>query len=74
MADVVEAMSSHRPYRPAKGVEVALAEVERQRGQQLDPDVVDACMRLFREQAFDLNAENADGNLCQLRVPWTCEG
>ncbi|MGP8207515.1 MAG: HD domain-containing phosphohydrolase [Acidimicrobiales bacterium] len=63
VADVVEAMSSHRPYRPAKGVEVALAEVERQRGQQLDPDVVDACMRLFREQAFDLNAENADGNL-----------
>ena len=63
VADVVEAMSSHRPYRPAIGTEVALAEIERQRGQQLDADAVNACIRLFREQAFDLNAENADGNL-----------
>jgi PAS domain S-box-containing protein len=57
VADVVEAMSSHRPYRAAIGLEVALAEIERQRGRQLDADVVDACLRLFRERAFDLNAE-----------------
>ena len=59
VADVVEAMSSHRPYRPAIGTEVALAEIERQRGNKLDADVVDACVLLFREQAFDLNAEPA---------------
>ncbi len=59
VADVVEAMSSHRPYRPAIGTEVALAEIERQRGNKLDADVVDACVLLFREKAFDLNAEPA---------------
>lgn len=57
VADVVEAMSSHRPYRPALGLEVALADIERQRGRQLDADAVDACLRLVREQAFDLNSE-----------------
>ena len=57
VADVVEAMSSHRPYRPALGTELAVKEIERQRGQQLDADAVDACLRLFREQGFDLGAE-----------------
>jgi PAS domain S-box-containing protein/putative nucleotidyltransferase with HDIG domain len=56
VADVVEAMSSHRPYRPAIGTEVALAEIERQRGKQLDAEAVDACTRLFGDQGFDLNA------------------
>jgi PAS domain S-box-containing protein len=55
VADVVEAMSSHRPYRPAIGTEVALAEIERQSGTKLDADAVNACIRLFREHAFDLN-------------------
>ncbi len=54
VADVVEAMSSHRPYRPAIGVEVALEEIERQRGLALDPDSVDACLRLFREKGYQL--------------------
>lgn len=48
VADVVEAMSSHRPYRPALGVQTALDEVGRQRGAMLDEDAVAACMRLFR--------------------------
>jgi PAS domain S-box-containing protein/putative nucleotidyltransferase with HDIG domain len=61
VADVVEAMSSHRPYRPAKGTEFALEEIGGQRGRQLDADAVDACVRLFREQAFDLNAGTATG-------------
>ena len=52
VADVVEAMSSHRPYRPGLGIDVALAEIERLRGIQLEPDAVDACVRLFREKRF----------------------
>jgi PAS domain S-box-containing protein/putative nucleotidyltransferase with HDIG domain len=63
VADVVEAMSSHRPYRPAIGTEAALAEIERQRGKQLDADVVNACIRLFREQAFDINWQAPTSNI-----------
>ncbi len=54
VADVVEAMSSHRPYRPGRGVEVALEEVLRGRGAQYDSRVVDACVALFREQKYVL--------------------
>jgi PAS domain S-box-containing protein/putative nucleotidyltransferase with HDIG domain len=52
VADVVESMSSHRPYRPALGREAALAEVRAHRGTRYDPAVVDACLRLFREQGY----------------------
>jgi len=52
VADVVESMSSHRPYRPALGVEVALDEITKNRGTLYDPDVADACQRLFRERGF----------------------
>ena len=52
VADVAEAMSSDRPYRPALGVEPALAEIERGRGTLFDPDACDACLSLFREQEF----------------------
>jgi putative nucleotidyltransferase with HDIG domain len=52
VADVVEAMASHRPYREALGVEPALEEIKLQRGKLYDADVVDACIRLFREKAF----------------------
>jgi len=52
VADVVEAMSSHRPYRPGLGVEVALVEITKQRGSYYDPQVVDACLALFREQHY----------------------
>ncbi len=44
VADVVEAITSHRPYRPALGLETALAEIRRHRGGALDPVVVDACL------------------------------
>jgi PAS domain S-box-containing protein len=47
VADVVEAMSSHRPYRPAVGVEAALAEVAAGAGRSFDPRVVAACERVF---------------------------
>jgi HD-GYP domain-containing protein (c-di-GMP phosphodiesterase class II) len=50
VADVVEAMSSHRPYRPGLGVEAALEEITQSRGIRYDPQVVDACVALFRER------------------------
>ncbi len=52
VADVVEAMSSHRPYRPGLGIEVALAEITKQRGIYFDPSVVDACLAVFCEQHY----------------------
>ncbi|MDP2694213.1 MAG: PAS domain S-box protein [Gallionella sp.] len=52
VADVVEAMSSHRPYRVGLGVEAALEEIIKQRGIHFDPQVVDACLALFREQGY----------------------
>jgi putative nucleotidyltransferase with HDIG domain len=56
VADVVDGMSTHRPYRPALGLEAALREIERMRGRWLDAQAVDACLRLFREQGFRLPA------------------
>ena len=52
VADVVEAMGSHRPYRATLGVEVALREIERGRGSTYDAAVVDACLKMFREGRF----------------------
>jgi len=52
VADVVEAMASHRPYRVALGIEVALKEIERGRGTVYDAGVADACVRLFAEKRF----------------------
>ena len=54
VADVVEAMSSHRPYRAGLGVVTALAEIEKNRGRLYDPAVVDATLRLFREKDYHL--------------------
>lgn len=48
VADVVEAMSSHRPYRPGRGIEPALLEIRSHRGSAYDCGVVDACLALFR--------------------------
>jgi len=47
VADVVEAMASHRPYRPALSIDEALGEIEKNRGVLYDPEVSDACLRLF---------------------------
>jgi response regulator RpfG family c-di-GMP phosphodiesterase len=52
VADVVEAMASHRPYRAALGIDSALREIERGRGSVYDAAVVDACNRLFSQQRF----------------------
>jgi PAS domain S-box-containing protein len=56
VADIVEAMASHRPYRPALGIDAALAEIRRLKGGQLDPGAVDACTRLFVERRYALPA------------------
>lgn len=55
VADVVEAMSSHRPYRPALGVDRALEEVTRNQGRLYDKAVVDACVKVFEEGVFSLD-------------------
>jgi len=52
VADVVESMSSHRPYRPAHSIAEALAEISENRGKLYDPQVVDACLQLFKERGF----------------------
>ena len=54
VADVVEAMGSHRPYRPTLGIEIALQEIERARGIQYDSAVADACLKLFGEGRYVL--------------------
>ncbi len=57
VADVVEAMASHRPYRPAIGLDQALAEVADNAGKLYDPEAVKACLKLFRQKGFSF-----DGN------------
>jgi HD-GYP domain-containing protein (c-di-GMP phosphodiesterase class II) len=54
VADVVEAMSTHRPYRAALGSDAALKEIENNRGILYDLKVVDACLKLFREKGYQL--------------------
>ncbi|MFZ5629336.1 MAG: HD domain-containing phosphohydrolase [Spirochaetota bacterium] len=54
VADVVEAMASHRPYRPGLGIEKALGEIQRGSGTWYDPDVVNTCLALFRSAGFTL--------------------
>lgn len=53
VADTVEAMSSHRPYRPSLGPEEAIKEISERRGTMYDPQVVDACLSLLRNNEFE---------------------
>ena len=55
VADVVEAIASHRPYRAALGIDAALEEISKNRGILYDPEVVDACLRLFNEKGYQFN-------------------
>ena len=54
VADVVESMASHRPYRPSLGIEAALKEIEKNKGILYDDTVADVCLRLFREKDYSL--------------------
>jgi HD-GYP domain-containing protein (c-di-GMP phosphodiesterase class II) len=56
VADVVETMSSHRPYRPSMGLDRALEEITAQKGILYDPAAVDACLTLIREKRFEFAA------------------
>jgi len=55
VADVVESMASHRPYRPTLGINAALEEIEKNRGTLYDTGTVDACLRVFREKGFQFD-------------------
>lgn len=55
VADVVDAMATHRPYRPSLGIEKALGEIKGNRGTRFDPEAVDVCVNLFRDKTFELN-------------------
>jgi putative nucleotidyltransferase with HDIG domain len=52
VADVVEAMASHRPYRAGLGIDTALEEIEKNKGTLYDPATVEICLRLFRENGY----------------------
>ena|GEM_PF-5178710 len=49
---MVEAMSSHRPYRPDFGIDKALEEISKNKGTLYDPEVLDMCLKLFKEKEF----------------------
>lgn len=55
VADVVEGMTNHRPYRPALGLDKALEEITDNRGTKYDPDVVDICSYLFERRSFSFS-------------------
>ncbi|MFB3897276.1 MAG: HD domain-containing phosphohydrolase [bacterium] len=55
VADVVEAMATHRPYRPALGIDIALDEIKKNKGILYDDTAVEACVKLFTEKAFSLD-------------------
>lgn len=55
VADVVEAMASHRPYRPALGIDAALEEISGRRGVCYESAAVDVCVKLFREGRFNFD-------------------
>lgn len=54
VADVIEAMASHRPYRPGRGIQAALDEIATNKGTLYDAEVADACLRLFNEKGYRL--------------------
>lgn len=56
VVDVVEAMCSHRPYRGSRGIEEAIKEIKKNRGKLYDVNVVDACLKLFREEKYSFAA------------------
>jgi putative two-component system response regulator len=66
IADVIEAMASHRPYRPSIGIRKALGEVESKQGILFDSEIVAATLRLFREKGYQLEGWDNE----EQRVPW----
>jgi PAS domain S-box-containing protein len=69
VADVVEAMSAHRPYRAALGLEAAFGEITNQRGTLYDPDVVDACLAVFLEDGFSYDGADPRAESLLVSLP-----
>ena len=69
VADVVEAMASHRPYRPSLGLDRALSEIVKHKGKLYDPEVTDACLRVFRDLAFEFQHGSEDLSPAQALLP-----
>jgi len=55
VADVIEAMASHRPYRAALTIDKALEEIKQNKGKFYDAEVVNACLKIFSNQEFDFD-------------------
>jgi putative nucleotidyltransferase with HDIG domain len=68
VADVVEAIASHRPYRPALGLKKALQEISRNSGILYDSEVVNVCLRLFIDQGFRFEQESEITHLANTRL------
>lgn len=62
IADVVEAMTNHRPYRPAIGIDAALEEIEKNSGRLYDTEAAAACVRLFKEHGYELRPDHPHPN------------
>ena len=62
-ADVVESISSHRPYRPALGIKKALEEISSKKNKHYDLKVVNACISLFYEKGFTLESDIPEENV-----------
>jgi PAS domain S-box-containing protein/putative nucleotidyltransferase with HDIG domain len=62
VADVVEAMASHRPYRPSLGIDVALEEISKNKGKLYDIKVADTCLKLFRKKGFKFEDDAPNSN------------
>lgn len=60
VADVVDAIASHRPYRPSRGLDLALAEIEENTGELYDTDIAEACLELFRKENFRFSTISPD--------------
>jgi HD-GYP domain-containing protein (c-di-GMP phosphodiesterase class II) len=61
VADSVEAMASHRPYRPSLGIEKALDMIVAERGKLFDPQIVDACVVLIKNKDFQFPQDSQEG-------------
>jgi len=73
IADVVESMASHRPYRAALGIDVALEEIGKSSGTLYDNTVADACLRLCREKLSTLKDEIINGNPRLNSIPFVVD-
>ncbi len=62
VADVMEANSSFRPYRPARGIDAALMKLAQKKGKQYDADAVTACQKLFAQDGFKFDSGSEDGD------------